>query len=159
MLQYDATKMPILATPAAETIARFAPVHMVAMVEGAHARSEDDKLRVHLAGLLLAFRGFVHRCEVALRRLEGETLAVDSAITADDADEKVDLEIGMRGHIVDWIRACVVLANDSAAMYREILEPFAGRTLDDVAKGMQECVDMAEESARRLRYALEAFEG
>ena len=149
--------MPLLATPAAETIARFAPAHMVETVENARARSDDDKLRIELARLLLAFRGFVHRCEVALRRLEGETLAVDPAVTADGADVKVDLEIGMRGHIVDSIRTCVVLANDSAAMYREILEPFAGCTLDDVAKDMQERVDMAEESAKRLRYALEAF--
>jgi hypothetical protein len=134
MLQYDESEMPLLVTGASALIARWAPRHMVATAESLHARSEDERLRSRVADQLLAFRGFVHRCEVALRRLEGETSAVDPAVTADDGDMESSTKIAMREPILAVMRSSIEQAGDFAAMHREMLVPYAGRPLDSAGR-------------------------
>lgn len=156
MLNYDADAMPPLITGVAEIIARQAPAHMIPMVRDFGNRHPTLQARVE--GTLLAFEGFVHRCEVALARMEGREADVDRAITRDGADLGVEVVIGVRDGMLRMIEGAIKFAEGQAKLCREILGVADGPYAHvDAAPELKDEITMSEEGAHRLRYAIEAF--
>lgn len=157
-LPYDSSRIPRFASGAAETIARFAPMHLLKQVQLHREKHKDDEyLSTRYEELCMVFGGVLHRCEVALRRLEGESAEVDPAKTGNGKDITGNTLVAARALIMDAIKGSIDLAEGWAKAFREALEPAAGKPLDAVGLELEAEVKEGDFSAERLRHALSVF--
>jgi hypothetical protein len=114
-------------------------------------------LRARYDELHVAFSGVLHRCEVALRRLEGESAQIDLSKTSNGNDLASNTLVAARTLITDAIKGSIGLAEGWARAFRAGLEPALGKPLDLVGLGLEAEAKEGELSAERLRHALSVF--
>jgi len=158
MSGYDGDRVPSIAAAAAQLIARQSPAHLIAKLESLRVQLIDPELIHEYDSLLAAFRGLQHRCDVALRRLEGDDVPVDYAVALGGGEIQGRVLAPQFELITVILQSMMGLADNWARDYYDVVPPVdlgpPGRALSEAVLveigGYQQAVD-------RLRSALEAF--
>ena len=119
----------------------------------------DPVLAAEYLAMLTAFRALQQRCEVALRRLEGEAVEIDvRSVSAGGGEALSDAVTRRFASIAVILETMMGLADGCARDYYDIVPAVdigpAGRTLS--AAVLAE-IGSYQESVDRLRSALEVF--
>lgn len=158
MAGYDGDGIPSIAAAAALFIARQSPAHLINKLESLRVALADPQLRMQYDDILAAFRGLQHRCDVALRRLEGLQTEVDYAIALGGGEIQGRVLQPQYELICVVLQSMMGLADNWARDYYDVVPPVeagpAGRALSQAVLGDIGGYQLAVE---RLRSALEAF--
>lgn len=155
---YDGERIPSIAAAAALFIALQSPAHLITKLESMCAQLEEPGLRAEYDDFLAAFRGLQHRCEVALRRLEGESAEVDYAIALGGGEIQGRV-LGPQFELIGVaLQSMMGLADGWARDYYDVVPAFdagpSGRALSDAILSE---IGGYQQAVERLRSALEAF--
>jgi hypothetical protein len=158
MASFDGDKTPSLAAAAALFIAKQSPAHLIGKFESLRAQMHDPEMRAQYDEFFAAFVGMQHRCDVALRRLEGEQTEIDYAIALGGGAIQGRMLAQQYELIVVVLQSMMALADNWAREYYDVVPPIdagpAGRALSQTVLadigGYQQAVE-------RLRSAIEAF--
>jgi hypothetical protein len=155
---YDGDKLPSLAIAAAALIVRQAPGQLIGRLESACVQLDDPVLAAEYADVLAALRALQGRCEVAIRRLEGEAVEIDARAIPRDGDAQAAALERRYESIAVILETMMGLADTCARDYYDIVPAVdigpAGRALS--AAVLAE-IGGYQESVHRLRSALEVF--
>jgi hypothetical protein len=119
---------------------------------------DDPQLRANYDEILAALRGLQHRCEVALRRLEGQAAEVDYSIALGGGEIQGRVLAPQYELITVVLQSMMGLADNWAREYYDIVPPVdagpAGRSLSNA---VLTDIGAYQQSVDRLRSALDAF--
>ena len=158
MTGYDGERIPSIAAAAAVLIARQSPANVIGKLESLRVQLGDPELRQQYEDLLAAFRGLQHRCDVAIKRLEGGHAEVDYAVALGGGEIQGRVLAPQYELIGVILQSMMGLADNWARDYYDVVPPVdfgpAGRALSEVVHNE---IGGYQQSVERLRSAMEAF--
>ena len=158
MTGYDGGRVPSIAAAAASLIERQSPAHLINKLESLRIQLADPELRAQYDDYLAAFRGLEHRCEVALRRLEGEHVEVDYAIALGGGEIQGRVLAPQYELISVVLQSMMGLADNWARDYYDVVPPVdAGPSGRALSQAVLNDIGAYQQAVERLRSALDAF--
>ena len=157
---FDLALIPVEAQPAAEFLAKLAPVKFAneldaRLADTTYAQVESQIRKIRDAAFVL-----VRRCEVALRRLEGSDAQIDVS------DDALEMLVGFRAPIVDMLKGSIAFNDGWLRATNETIEMINDRQhegwiLNPNNRAFYEAFvkerDGYAEARARLSHALDAF--